>query len=68
MHFENAIYRVLQERNNITKIHEKSHTSLHYCLLFAIHIYFSDFFLGFSRELNSIDNKINLNFTNGTFL
>ena len=49
------------------KTREKSHTSLHYCQLFAIQIYFSHFFLDFSRELNSMDNNLNLNFTNGNF-
>ena len=66
---------MLHERSNITdsknrkqkKTREKSHTSLHYCQLFAIQIYFSHFFLDFSRELNSMDNNLNLNFTNGNF-
>ena len=40
------------------KIREKLHTSLHYCLLFAIHICFLYFFLNFSRGLNSTDNII----------
>ena len=55
------------------KIREKLHTLLHYCLLFAIYIYFSDFFLAFSRGLNSTDNNLRdvscgFNFTNGKFL
>ena len=54
-------------------IREKIHTSLHYCILFAIHIYISDLFLDFSRELNSTDNNLRnvssgLKFTNGRFL
>ena len=39
-------------------VREKLNTSLHCCLLFVIHIYFSDFFLDFSRGLNSIDNNL----------
>ena len=55
------------------KIREKLDTSLHYYLLFAIHIYFWDFFLDFSRRLNSTDNNLRdiscgLNLTNRKFL
>ena len=55
------------------KIREKLYPSLHYCLLFAIHIYFSDSFVAFSCGLNSMDNNLSdvprgLNFTNGKFL
>ena len=46
---------------------------MHYCLLFAIHIYFSDIFLDFLLGLDFTDNNLRhvscgLNFTNGKFL
>ena len=67
-----ACHTVLFYNLEKKKICEKLHTSLHYCLLFAIHIYFSDIFLDFLRGLNSTDNNLRdvsrgSNFTNGKF-
>ena len=49
---QTALFINLEKKN----ISEKIYTSLHYYLLFAIHIYFADFFVDFSRGLKSTNS------------
>ena len=49
---QTALFNNLEKKN----IPEKLHTSWHQYLLFAIHIYFADFFLDFSRGLKSTNS------------